>query len=172
IDRCVMRRSSRFAADDGVAVLRGARVLLSVTSSSFESNAGSVIAMACGHLTVEDCRFALATPSVQYLDQMNTPQRAPGRGEKVILSRLWAAIVAGELAGRPLVGGRRMGPPPVVLGGVSVVATHLRVSGLAALAGAPLSREGTEMHLTLNLDFGQKSRPKSLSLFENNAQTT
>lgn len=150
IDRCVMRRSSRFVADDGVAVLRGARVLLSVTTSSFQSNAGSVVAMACGHLTIEDCRFDIEASEDKYLDQMNTVQKAPARGEKVVLSRLWAAIVAGELVGRALVVGRRVGPAPVELGGVSVVATHLQVNGLAALAGAPRSREGTEMHLTLN----------------------
>lgn len=150
ITSCAMRRTARFVAEDGIAVLRGARVLLSITSSSFRSNAGSVVAVSIGHLTIEDCRFDLDLSSDHYLDQENQLKKSPVRGEGVFISRLWSAIVAGEVVRRELLGARRLSPPPVPLGGVSVVATHLRVRGLAALAGAPISQAGTEMQLTLN----------------------
>lgn len=136
ISHCVFSRFVRIVGNDAVAVLRGAPVLLILSGSTFSCNAGNCIGIATGTVQAEDCYFGRERKPAddQFLDAKYTPTRFSERGKDVLRAHQWAAIVAGEVS-------PPRHPPPTPLSGISIIATHLTIRGLAVLSGGPLSAD-------------------------------
>lgn len=164
ISACTMTRAGHLVSEDGVAVLRGALVLLTVTSSSFVSNTGAVLAIAQGTAQIEDCRFSRAPGAKAGTDTLLAGTKVSSLGAGVFTGGLWPALLVGEAREILLRPGRRLGGCPVSLPPTNVIATHLQIEGLSALEGSPVIDQITELNVTMNNVVQRSTAPGEYSI--------